>query len=109
MHRQLAEDERKQAATKATMQQEMNRVRAQNEAWIEAKRAAAAKVKEEDKALMRETMRTLEKQEADRLQAMKDFHVRHPRKEVSVDCASMTCSPVLALGSGQEHNVPCRT
>ena len=65
VHRQLAEDERKQAATKATMQQEMNRVRAQNEAWIEAKRAAAAKVKEEDKALMRETMRTLEKQEAD--------------------------------------------
>lgn len=63
-------------AAKQALAREHERVRAENMARIAAKHAEAEREKAEDRVLMEETMRTLEKQAADRAQATKDFHVR---------------------------------
>jgi DNA repair exonuclease SbcCD ATPase subunit len=73
--RLLAVEQSNTESKQAALQQEMNAVRHQNEARIAAKLAALEQEKEEDRALMEETMQTLAKQEAGRVLALKQFHV----------------------------------
>jgi hypothetical protein len=64
------------AARKAELAAEVERVKRQNEARIAAKRAAKVAAAAEDKALVDETMRTLERQDAACKRRLADFHVR---------------------------------
>jgi hypothetical protein len=82
---QLAEEKRQEEERKAQVAAEQAQVRQQNDERTATKRAALMKEQAEDRALMAETLRTLEKQEQDRIQAMNDFYVRpDPRYYISL-------------------------
>ena len=113
--RLLDVDRRAAEAAKQAVAQEHERVQAENAARIAAKHAAAAREKAEDKALMEETIRTLEKQAANRAQATKDFHVRfctcvclaagpwlHWRRRCSIGSA-VACQRGAVAGAGRNR------
>ena len=69
-------DAQRAAATKAALAAEQAAVREQNDMRLAAKQEAEAHAKAEDRELMAETLRTLDKQEADRRARLAEFHVR---------------------------------
>lgn len=74
--RQLEEEQAQEKAAKTRLAAEQAQLRKENDDRIAAKHAARAAENAEDARLLEETIKSLEKKDKDRQQALKDFHVR---------------------------------